>query len=304
MRLTRPGLLLGLLMLAALACNLQSGEKNDRTVDIPTAPPTGIAALPSPSPTWLMPPTTTAASPLTPGVTSAACVPRTDWPVMTVASGETLFVVAQLVGASPDELARANCLPVGSSLTAGQRLFVPRIPASAPTQTLGQNCGAAWFFTFDEGQLDPRAACPNPVRHHEAIGQNFEGGRVLVYGALPGETDPRGTVYVVYNDRSWETFPNTWDPSQPELDPALAPPPDRVQPVRQIGKVWRENPAVRAKLGWAYAPEEPFDGRYQDPATQPPGDAYFYLDHGAFDVVLRYYSVNMGPNRWEIAGHY
>jgi len=304
MRPTRLGLPLLMLMLAALGCTLSWGEAESGALPTPSAPPTGVLSLPTPSPTSFMPPTTTAASPLTPDVTSAACVPRTDWPSIIVSQGETLFVIAQLVGSSVDELARANCLPSRDRLAAGQRLYVPRIPPPAPTATPPPTCAAAWFFTFDPGMFDARAPCPAPVERHEAAGQNFEGGRVLLYRALPGAADPRATIYVIYNDRSWETFPDTWDPSQPESDPALVPPSDRVQPIRQIGKVWRENPAVRAKLGWAYAPEAPFDGRFQVPVTPPPGTFYFYLDHGAFNVVLRYYAVDMGPNRWEIAGHY
>ncbi len=304
MRFSRLGLLSGLLMLTALACTMSWGTADERFVATPTAPPTGILSAPTSSPTSLMPPTTTAASALTPGVTRAACTPRADWPSIIFGQGDTLFVIAQLVGSSVDELARANCLASANDLVAGQQLRVPRIPPAAPTVTPPPNCNAPWFFTFDEGTFDPRAPCPSPVEFHDAIGQNFEGGRVLLYSGQPGTADPRATVYVIYNDRSWETFPDTWDPSQPESDPTLAPPPDRVQPVRQIGKVWRDNPAVRAKLGWAYAPEAPFNGRFQAPATPPPGTYYFYLDHGAWGVVLRLYSVDMGPNRWEIAGHY
>ncbi|MBS1250972.1 MAG: hypothetical protein MAG451_00001 [Anaerolineales bacterium] len=74
------------------------------------------------------------------------------------------------------------------------------------------------------------------------------------------------TIYVLYDGdapgasgrRSWDGFEDTWTPDQPESDPALQPPPDRQQPVRGFGKVWRTQPGVRERLGWALAPEEAY----------------------------------------------
>jgi len=64
--------------------------------------------------------------------------------------------------------------------------------------------------------------------------------------------------------------------------------------------VWLEVPGVRATLGWAFEPEATFTGRLQT----VPGMSYFYVDHGKWGVVLRLYPVDMGPNRWEVAGRY
>jgi hypothetical protein len=65
---------------------------------------------------------------------------------------------------------------------------------------------------------------------------------------------------------------------------------------------------VHAALGWAYEPEAAFNGRFQEP-TGYAGiwynrNPYFYLDHGKWGLVLRLYSVNSGPNTWEVAGRY
>ncbi|MCZ7583643.1 MAG: hypothetical protein M5R36_10110 [Deltaproteobacteria bacterium] len=158
--------------------------------------------------------------------------------------------------------------------------------------------GIGWFFTFRAGQGDPN--CPLTAVMVSAAGEDFEGGRVYWYAAPPGSPDPRGTIYVIYNDGTWETYPDTWDATQPESDPTIVPPAGRYQPVRGIGKVWRDFPAVRAKLGWAYEPESAFTGRFQQPAGSP---GYFYVDHGK-GIVLRLYSVDMAPNTWEVAGNY
>ncbi|MBN1967656.1 MAG: LysM peptidoglycan-binding domain-containing protein [Anaerolineae bacterium] len=53
------------------------------------------------------------------------CFVREDWPVTSVATGETLAAVAARVGSTAADLARANCLPGVSMLAAGLTLHVP-----------------------------------------------------------------------------------------------------------------------------------------------------------------------------------
>lgn len=62
-------------------------------------------------------------------------------------------------------------------------------------------------------------------------------------------------IYVLYNDGSWGGFEDTWTPDEPERDQNIQPPPGREQPVRGFGKVWREQPGVRDRLGWALQAE-------------------------------------------------
>ncbi len=281
------------LPIALSACNLRAlllDEEPPPTqivlVVTATLPPT---STPTPPPTW---------TPVPP----VQCVVRTDWPVYTVVRGDTLYSIARRAGTTVDALMAANCL-TGSVIYAGQGLRVPTLPSGGQPPDCG---GVLWFFTFKAGQSEP--GCPNPVQVVNAVGEDFEGGRVYGYAAAPGDVDQRGTIYVIYNDRTWETYINTWDPSQPISDPGIVPPAGRYQPVRGIGKLWRENASVRAKLGWAYEPESAFTGRVQTINTRigspPPGYIpRFYIDHGK-GIVLRLYSVNMGVNTWEVAGGY
>jgi len=63
-------------------------------------------------------------------------------------------------------------------------------------------------------------------------------------------------IYALYRDGAWDIFPDTWAEPQPESDPSLAPPEGRVQPVRGLGLVWRQQPDVRDQLGWGLRVEE------------------------------------------------
>jgi murein DD-endopeptidase MepM/ murein hydrolase activator NlpD len=289
------------LLAACLACNLGSPE-----YPTPTRSPTQTSASSSATSIALEPTIQSTSG------TTSSCTPRTDWPTMTVGEGDTLSTIAERVGSSVDDLVAANCLSEPNAIVSGQSLYVPVAVASNSSGGItdtgnnpvvpAQNCGSdQWFFVFYPAKQD--SSCPGPVITSNAAGENFEGGRVYWYEAMPGAADTRGIIYVIYNDGTWESFLDTWDSSQPSNDPNIAPPPGRFQPERGIGKLWREQTGVRGKLGWAYEPESAFMGRRQSPVGNT-GGAYSYIDHGWRNLVLRLYSGSLGANRWEVAGHY
>jgi LysM repeat protein len=297
----RLRLALMLLLAASLACNLSS-PSNAR----PTTAPTRFVTQSSE--------TSVALQPTIQSTTGTTCTPRTDWPTMTVGDGDTLSAIAARVGSTIDDLVAANCLSDPNAIVSGQTLYVPVAVASnnggdtsgsVPTNNpfpAAPSCGAdQWFFVFYPSKQD--SSCPGPMISSNAAGENFEGGRVYWYDALPGSADTRRTIYVIYNDGTWETFVDSWDESQPSNDPSIMPPGGRFQPERGIGKLWRENTGVRGKLGWAYEPEKPFMGRRQSPAGNTSG-AYSYIDHGWRNLALRLYIGSLGTNQWEVAGHY
>ena len=188
-------------------------------------------------------------------------------------------------------------------------LTTPPAPTVFSTVQISTACSANWFFTFDNNHLALASFCPEPVKLLEAVGQDFEGGRVYRYAPDPAyPADQRGTVFVIFNDGEWVTYPDTWDSSQPSSDPSIIVPAGRYQPVDSIGKVWRENANVRSRLGPAYEPQSQFMGRYQSYLVQqgvPGGDThFFFIDHGKWGMVLVLNSVDMGPNKWEAAGSY
>jgi len=122
-----------MLMGAALACNLGSGGDGSPPSSTPTRTPTLFSI-----PTATALPTVTPNPSITPPPTQPNCTPYTNWPVYTVAAGDTLGQIAQRSGTTVDQLVTANCLADAGLIYAGQALYVPVQPATltpAPTLT-------------------------------------------------------------------------------------------------------------------------------------------------------------------------
>lgn len=63
------------------------------------------------------------------------CGPPPGWVYYTVQYGDTLYSIGQMVGATVLELQLANCMVGQTNIRAGQRLYVPFLPASTHTPT-------------------------------------------------------------------------------------------------------------------------------------------------------------------------
>lgn len=96
----------------------------------------------------------------------------------------------------------------------------------------------------------------------EALYQPFEHG-VMLEITRTIYTRER-IVYVFFEDGSFRQFDNTWSAGDP-VSSGLTPPQGFYEPVRGLGKVWREGTGaqVRQRLGWALAPEKAGGGAYQ-----------------------------------------
>jgi hypothetical protein len=116
--------------------------------------------------------------------------------------------------------------------------------------TVQLRCPDPWFFS------PPPEVCPTAPLASQAAEQHFERGTMVWI-------EERGVIYVLYGDNvhspKWEGFTDEWDESQPESDPRLTPPDGLYQPVRGFGLVWRQNPRVRERLGWAIDQEMGFE---------------------------------------------
>ncbi len=130
-------------------------------------------------------------------------------------------------------------------------------------------CPTVWFF-----QPAP-SGCPAPAQESTLVTQAFEGGE-MIWIAQTRE------IFVLFADGdapAWESYLDEFTDGMPDRDENISPPPDRQQPVRGFGLVWRENPTTRARLGWAVAPEIGYDGSIQR-TTSPPEGVYLRARDG------------------------
>jgi hypothetical protein len=115
-------------------------------------------------------------------------------------------------------------------------------------------CPEIWYFDPAPG------ACPAgpPVISTHAE-QTFERGRMIW-------VDAQDRIYVVFDDGgvpTWAQYPDNFREGDQESDETLVPSPGLLQPVRGFGLIWRSNPRVRDRLGWATTPEVAFEGMVQ-----------------------------------------
>jgi hypothetical protein len=148
---------------------------------------------------------------------------------------------------SDRDVARFVLVAEGADTNVEQPLLIPL------------QCPEVWFF-------DPAPeACPaGPSQVSTEVEQTFEHGRMIW-------VESQARIYVVFEDDRtprWAQFPDNFKEGDPERDDSLVPPPDLLQPVRGFGLVWRTNPRVRDRLGWATTPEVSFEGMYQSDSAE------------------------------------
>lgn len=131
--------------------------------------------------------------------------------------------------------------------------------------------------------------------------QRFQGGRMLWL-------QPIDQIWVLSVDedgnRTWSFHEDAFEEGMPERDEEIVPPDeDLMQPIRGFGKLWRDNPEIRAILGWATENEFAHVTRYEyhqggtvnaDNEYQP-GPGYHILE-SLYGDTLRF---NEGVWTWE-----
>jgi hypothetical protein len=141
-----------------------------------------------------------------------------------------------------------------------------------------QICDSTWFF------IQPRpASCPlSPPISGQGVFQQFQNGFMVWVQA-------QDAIYVMYNDTGfprWEVFRDFFEEGMPEDDPAFgnAPTTGLYQPRRGFGQLWRNNQAVRDRIGWAIeALEQPYSVQ-----TQTSGDGSLFVSEpsgGVFNIL-------------------
>lgn len=162
----------------------------------------------------------------------------------------------------------AGWLPSRGSVT-GSRGY-PQIAANGCTEYVTQwsdgtyswvpfSCPPSVVYAKPPEAFEPavaRVPAPANERSTALSVSRFERGHMI------WREDNR-TIYVVYDDGTWKSYPDTFGPGDPETT-GQVPPAGRYEPTRGFGKVWRQNQDVRDKIGWMAAPEQGLTGRVSD----------------------------------------
>jgi len=115
-------------------------------------------------------------------------------------------------------------------------------------------CPLGWFFNPAPEE------CPlNAAEEQDIIDQTFERGRML----FPRD---RGIIYVLFNDGrspAWLAVEDRYNPAiHAERDENA--PPTFIQPLRELGLVWRSDDTIRNRLGLGLAEALSFSGFVQE----------------------------------------
>jgi hypothetical protein len=86
--------------------------------------------------------------------------------------------------------------------------------------------------------------------------QAFEHGRMIWRG-------DKVRIYVLYDDNTWADYEDTYDSATDPVKENLQAPAGLQEPAFGFGKVWRKQPGVRERIGWAKGGEAAIQGKGQ-----------------------------------------
>lgn len=153
------------------------------------------------------------------------------------------------------------------------------------TLSVTLTCPDVWFFS-PAPEICPASAAMESAAAEEP----FEQGTMIW-------VKEQDLIYVLFSDGvspHWRAYQDRWNEGDPTNDPALEPPPGLFQPERGFGLVWREEPGVRDRLGWALAPEASYVTKVQATSRFKYNDLYV----GALDG--RVWMLKPEGSGWEI----
>src|SRR6185437_13659217 len=132
----------------------------------------------------------------------------------------------------------------------------------ACTSTPLRGFGSLWTSNDD---VRSQLGCPAYGSTQQGIQtayESFQNG-MMIWIDLQDVYNPIHSVLVLYNDGTFARYDDSWADGQPVNDPNITAPSGLFQPVRGFGKIWRESPGVRDRLGWATNQEQGSSGEYE-----------------------------------------
>ncbi len=188
-------------------------------------------------------------------------------------------------------------LPVTPRVTGRNEIYVLAVTNGIVTverrAVVSVTCPYTWFFE------PPAEGCPDSVpAATQAIVQAFERGRMIW-------RSDTAQIIVLFNDipdpnnppPAWLVMPDPYLPGEPENDPNIVPPDGLQQPQRGFGKLWREVPGLRDRIGWAIGSEVPFTMTFQY-ETLSSGQRLYFSDETGTAILL-----DIDGTGWTVVGY-
>jgi hypothetical protein len=137
-------------------------------------------------------------------------------------------------------------------------------PKPSPTATVAAEvtCEQAPGRRFDRHWSDDtslRLGLGCPV---QGMQSGFMAEQAFERGHLIWQEADR-TIFVLYNDGVWRSFPDRWQEGMPEYSCDAVPPGSLLQPKRGFGLVWCSEKGVKEGLGWATDDERGYTNEWQ-----------------------------------------
>lgn len=192
-----------------------------------------------------------------------------------IAPGQTITLYWQVRGAERIDIYRLNAdnerdqqwrdlnlsgqLPVQANPTT-ENLVRFVLVATAGTAVVEQpldielSCSGGWFF-FPQPEGCPTSEAEPSFQ----VQQRFERGFMIW-------NETRQEIFVFFTDETepqWLRAADEYTDGLPERDDSLIPPPSMQQPIRGFGYLWRNNPELRNRIGWAIEGEVGYEGMLQ-----------------------------------------
>ncbi len=183
-------------------------------------------------------------------VVSSTPDPRVVQITVTSPSAVSTSAQSATVNAVPTTAATVGAVAVGTqAATATPVVLAPTVAAAATATVIPATPTSSVFPTETRAQL--------LIAH-----QDFEHGYMFWIST-------QKVIWVLYksandpNKGEWQSYPDTFVDGEPELDPNLTPPNDKLyQPRRGFGKLWRNTKEVKDRLGWGITPEFSLNTNY------------------------------------------
>ncbi len=196
------------------------------------------------------------------------------------------LVIGVLLGVGAVVLASGeDGTPTPNAPTVGRRAMNTGTQQETPVYNEDGSCVYEWGLDVEASD------CPtDEATAVEAVFQPFQYGYMLW-------TEPDDMIYVLHHTAAqprWISAKDAYTSGMPERDNSWSEPqpPQTTQPRLGFGVLWRENNAVRSRIGWAVQEwETVYEARVQSAADgtiyiEEPGGGVFELMPGADDWKL------------------